>query len=78
MKAKMVQELFVNGMTCSHCVHALTVALIATKGVRSADVDATAGRVTLHTDGPVSPTALYDTISDAGFVLISWQGPRNE
>lgn len=40
----------VEGMSCQHCVHAVTQALEGVRGVRSASVDLTAGRADVEYD----------------------------
>lgn len=58
----------VEGMTCNHCVRALTSALRDLEGVRGADVRLQEGRVVVE-HGPQAPTvaAMIEAIREAGY-----------
>lgn len=58
----------VDGMTCSHCAHAVEQALKTIEGVQSASVDLNAKTVAIDYDSSVtSQEDLKRTISDAGY-----------
>jgi copper ion binding protein len=58
----------ITGMTCGHCVAAVTKALRATDGVSSADVDLEAGRARVEYDETrTSPRALASVVTDEGY-----------
>lgn len=58
----------VTGMTCGHCVQAVTNALQETEGVRSAQVDLQAGRAMVDYDeGQTTPRALANVVMDEGY-----------
>jgi copper chaperone len=58
----------VNGMTCGHCVKAVTDALQSQDGVTRADVDLTAGRARVEYDESlVTPRELANVVSDEGY-----------
>lgn len=60
--------LAVKGMTCNHCVGAVTRALEDTPGVRSARVDLEAGRAVVdYDDALASPRELATVVADAGY-----------
>ena len=59
----------VTGMTCGHCVAAVTEAVQAMPGVRDIDVDLPTGAVTVTSDGPVDRDRLAAAIDDAGYAL---------
>ena len=59
----------VTGMTCDHCVRAVTTELVLLPGVRSVDVDLGEGTVTVTSDGPLDLEAVREAIDDAGYVL---------
>lgn len=61
----------VTGMTCEHCVRAVTAELTALDEVRGVDVDLATGRVTLHTTGPVDPAAVRAAVEEAGYEVSS-------
>ena len=57
----------VTGMTCDHCVRAVTAEVEKIAGVASVSVDLGAGRVTLRSDGPVDPAVVRAAVEEAGF-----------
>ena len=62
----------VTGMTCEHCVAAVTSELSALPGVRSVDVDLVAGgasTVTVTSDGPLGEDVVRDAVDEAGYAL---------
>ena len=59
----------VTGMTCEHCVRAVTTELVMVPGVRSVDVDLESGAVTVVSDEPLSDQAVRDAIDEAGYEL---------
>ena len=59
----------VSGMTCDHCVRAVTTELIMLPGVRSVDIDLGEGAVTVTSDEPLDPEVVREAIDEAGYVL---------
>lgn len=59
----------VTGMTCDHCVRAVTTELVLLPGVRSVDVDLAEGAVTVTSDGPVDVTDVREALDEAGYAL---------
>jgi copper chaperone len=60
--------LTVKGMTCQHCVGAVSSALEERPGVRSARVDLEAGQAVVdYDDALVSPRELATVVADAGY-----------
>lgn len=59
----------VTGMTCDHCVRAVTTELIMLPGVRSVDIDLGEGAVTVTSDEPLDPEVVREAIDEAGYVL---------
>ena len=58
----------VTGMTCGHCVKAVTQALENVAGVRAARVDLGAGRATVeYEEGKTTPQALAAAVTDEGY-----------
>jgi copper chaperone len=58
----------VQGMTCGHCVRAVTDALLGVEGVSEARVDLEAGRATVEYDASkTSPRELANVIMDEGY-----------
>jgi copper chaperone len=59
----------VTGMTCEHCVHAVTAELERLDGVREVTVELVAGgrsAVTVTSDGPMPAAAVADALDEAG------------
>ena len=59
----------VAGMTCDHCVRAVTTELIQIPGVRSVDVDLGEGSVTVTSDDPLDLDEVREAIDEAGYDL---------
>lgn len=59
-------ELKVDGMTCDHCVRAVTEAITGVDGVSEASVDLDAGAATLTGDG-VDLEAVVAAIVEEGY-----------
>jgi copper ion binding protein len=59
----------VTGMTCDHCVRAVTTELVLLEGVRSVDVDLAQGAVTVTSDGPLDREEVREAIDEAGYAL---------
>ena len=58
----------VTGMSCEHCVRAVTQALESTDGVRSATVDLKGARAMVEYDeGKTNPRALAGAVMDEGY-----------
>lgn len=64
----------VTGMTCGHCVSAVTAELSALEGVTGVDVDLVAGgtsTVTVTSATPLPDQAVAAAIDEAGYDLLS-------
>ena len=64
----------VTGMTCSHCVAAVSAELSALPGVTGVDVDLVAGRVstvTVSSDTPLTPEQFASALDEAGDYRLS-------
>ena len=58
----------VTGMSCEHCVRAVTQALKGTAGVHDAEVDLKAGRAVVDYDeGKTNPRQLANAVMDEGY-----------
>ncbi len=63
-------EITVKGMSCGHCVQAVTKALEALPGVSQVQVDLATGKVTFASANPVPREELARTIKAAGYDLV--------
>jgi len=59
----------VTGMTCGHCVSAVTAEISAIGGVGDVRVDLGSGAVTVTSDGPLSDEAVRAAVDEAGYDL---------
>ena len=57
----------VTGMTCGHCVAAVTEEVSKLDHVESVDVDLESGAVTITSDGPIDPIVCAAAIDEAGY-----------
>ena len=73
----MSQEYAVQGLSCASCAHAVEVALQAVTGVKSAQVNLATEKVSLETEGSVSPLDLQAAVQTAGYDLVLPQVTQN-
>jgi copper chaperone CopZ len=57
----------VQGMTCSHCVHAVTAEISRIPGVRDVTVSLADGSVTVASDRPLEDAAVAAAVDEAGY-----------
>ena len=57
----------VTGMTCGHCVSAVTEEISQLPGVQAVDVDLASGAVTVTSDAPVEEAAVRAAVEEAGY-----------
>lgn len=68
----MQQEVVVTGMTCEHCVHAVTEELTGLDGVTDVRVELVSGGdspVTILSETLIDPVAIAAAIDEAGYAL---------
>ena len=59
----------VTGMTCGHCVEAVTGELSRLPGVRAVNVDLPTGAVAVTSDGPLPIDEVRTAVDEAGYAL---------
>jgi copper ion binding protein len=59
----------VTGMTCGHCVDAVTGEVTQLPGVTAVDVDLASGRLTVTSEAPVDDEAVRAAVDEAGYQL---------
>lgn len=59
------------GMTCEHCVRAVTSELAALDGVTHVDVDLASGAVTVESAAALDPAVVAAAVDEAGYELAS-------
>lgn len=59
------------GMTCDHCVRAVTGEVSRLPGVNDVDVDLVTGQVWVTSDEPVDDEAIAAAVEEAGYEVAS-------
>ena len=60
----------VQGMTCGHCVNAVTDEVGRIGGVRNVAVDLDSGLVTVTSEQPVAEDDIREAVVEAGYELV--------
>jgi copper ion binding protein len=61
----------VTGMTCQHCVGAVSGEVSQIPGVTDVQVDLSTGQVTVTSDEPIELAAIRASVDEAGYELAS-------
>ena len=67
----MKTDITVVGMTCAHCVNAVTAELSAIAGVNSVEIDLDSGHVAIESADELSADDIAAAIDEAGYSLAS-------
>jgi len=59
----------VEGMTCQHCVNAVTEEVAKLPGVQRVEVDLPTGAVTVTSDASLDDAVVRAAVDEAGYVL---------
>jgi copper chaperone CopZ len=59
----------VDGMTCGHCVQAITSEVGSLAGVTEVSVELSSGEVTVTSREPLDPAAVHAAIDEAGYAV---------
>lgn len=59
------------GMTCDHCVRAVTEELGKLEGVTNVEADLETGVVTIESDGPIDDGDVASAVDEAGYEVAS-------
>ena len=59
----------VTGMTCGHCVAAVTEEVSKLDNVSRVDVDLATGMVVVESEGPIDPEAFETAVDEAGYTV---------
>ena len=59
----------VSGMSCGHCVAAVTEELSKLDGVSHVDVELVSGRVTIESDHPLDSADVVAAVDEAGYTV---------
>jgi len=61
----------ITGMTCSHCVRAVTDEIFKLDGVKAVRIDLTTGAATVDSERELDPLALASAVDEAGYEVAS-------
>jgi copper ion binding protein len=61
----------VSGMTCGHCVSAVTAEVSSIQGVSDVSVELESGAVTVSSDEPLDEATVRAAVEEAGYELVS-------
>jgi copper chaperone len=61
----------VSGMTCGHCVNAVTSEISELEGVTDVQVDLASGAVTVTSAAPLDDAAVAAAVDEAGYEVVS-------
>ena len=61
----------VTGMTCGHCVAAVTEEVAKLDNVTNVEIDLASGAVTVESDGSVDSAAFAAAVDEAGYAVTS-------
>jgi copper chaperone CopZ len=61
----------IQGMTCGHCVNAVSTELGRLPGVTDVNVDLGAGTATVISEQPLDPQAVRAAVDEAGYDVVS-------
>jgi copper chaperone CopZ len=70
MSEQVTEEFTISGMTCGHCVQAVTQELTALEGVESVRVDLERGTASVTSQGPLGLDEVAAAVDEAGFELV--------
>ena len=60
----------VSGMTCGHCVEAVSSELSKIPGISDVEVDLASGTVTVASEAPIPVEAVATAVDEAGYELV--------
>ena len=64
-----VSEYIITGMTCQHCVSAVTQEVGGLDGVTDVEVDLDSGRLRVTSTGPLDAAAVRAAVDEAGYEI---------
>lgn len=71
IRGELMPEIQVKGMSCGHCVAAMTKAMASLAGVSNVKVDLASGRVSYDSAAPIPQEDLARVVRAAGFELVT-------
>jgi copper ion binding protein len=66
----MTTTYMIKGMTCGHCVDAVSAELGRVPGVSDVQVDLAAGTATVTSAAPLDPQAVRGAVDEAGYDVV--------
>lgn len=69
--ATVAQKFTVDGMTCSHCVEAVTAEVSRLRGCTDVRIDLATATVITESETTLDPEAVADAVTRSGYQLVS-------
>lgn len=66
-----MKTITIEGMSCNHCVMAVTRALEGIDGIKNVKVNLKKGRATFDEQSPIDMKIIQERIEDAGYRVVS-------
>lgn len=73
-----ITKITVSGMTCQHCVNAVSTEIGRLPGVRDVEVDLSTGAVTVTSGAPLIASDVDAAVQEAGYALAGAEAGRPE
>lgn len=64
----------IDGMTCNHCIDAVTEELTSITGVQQVDIELNKGGIstaTVTSEGKLDPEQIGEAVAEAGYVVVA-------
>jgi copper chaperone len=69
-KGEVIMTVKIKGMSCNHCVMAVTKALNGIEGIKNVKVDLAKGEATFDNEKPIDAKVIKDAIEKAGYEVV--------
>jgi copper chaperone len=66
----MIMTVKIKGMSCNHCVMAVTKALNGLEGIKDVKVDLAKGEATFDNEKPIDMKLIKDAVEKAGYEVV--------
>jgi copper chaperone len=70
MKGELIMTVKIKGMSCNHCVMAVTKALNGIEGIKDVKVDLAKGEATFGSEKPIDMKVIKDAVEKAGYKVV--------
>lgn len=66
----MMKKIYINGMTCEHCVKRVTAALMELQGVEEVSISLAEGTAEIKINAEIEDSEIIEAIDEAGYDVI--------